>query len=174
MPRRNRVEEILSNVVVTEKGCHEYQGWRNEKGYGRVTIGRRPQYVHRLSAAHHAGRELGPDEVVLHTCDNPCCCNPAHLMIGTTHENVRDMMDKGRKTLVRKRNRLTEAQVLRIKLALAMGHGVSKIAERTGIPVRTLLHIRKGDTWPHVKLGDKPLADPFAENGLQPVLGGLA
>ena len=32
----------------------------------------------------------------MHTCDNPECCNPAHLRIGTQRENIADMHTKGR------------------------------------------------------------------------------
>jgi hypothetical protein len=41
--------------------------------------------------------KLRPGSVcVLHTCDNPPCCNPAHLRLGTQGENVRDAAAKGR------------------------------------------------------------------------------
>jgi hypothetical protein len=39
-----------------------------------------------------------PDEMfVLHSCDRPPCCQPAHLEAGTQSKNVQDMWDRGRR-----------------------------------------------------------------------------
>jgi hypothetical protein len=37
------------------------------------------------------------DSVILHTCDNPECCNPEHLVTGSQGENTRDTEIKGRR-----------------------------------------------------------------------------
>lgn len=34
--------------------------------------------------------------IARHSCDNPRCINPEHLVIGTQQDNVQDMMDRGR------------------------------------------------------------------------------
>lgn len=60
----------------------------------------------RVSQAHIVAFELanGPVPVgkeVCHRCDQPPCCNPAHLFAGTHHENMLDAHEKGRLKQVR-------------------------------------------------------------------------
>ena len=43
----------------------------------------------------HYGVDPG-DQFVCHTCDNPPCCNPAHLFLGDAMANKRDCVNKGR------------------------------------------------------------------------------
>lgn len=52
-------------------------------------------YQHRV-AYEQAHGQIPPGMVVMHSCDNPPCVNPDHLIIGTQSENVRDMYHKGR------------------------------------------------------------------------------
>lgn len=52
---------------------------------------------HAYAAAH--GLEVCKDlrgVVIMHSCDNPACVNPAHLSAGTQQDNITDMMRKGR------------------------------------------------------------------------------
>jgi hypothetical protein len=65
-------------------------------GYGLFHWGR-----WKLNGAHIFSWELANGPVpkglcVLHRCDNPPCCNPSHLFIGTRKQNAEDMMKKGR------------------------------------------------------------------------------
>jgi len=53
--------------------------------------------AHRVAFTFHHGRE--PQKYVLHSCDNPGCCNPAHLREGTQLENMRDMNERGRRII---------------------------------------------------------------------------
>lgn len=77
-------------------GCWVWSGYRCDKGYGRVTFARHAWvYAHRLMWVLAHG--LVPDGLfVLHRCDNPACCNPEHLFVGTHADNMRDMHAKGR------------------------------------------------------------------------------
>jgi hypothetical protein len=54
-----------------------------------------------MGRSHRAAWKLThgpiPDGLqVLHRCDNPPCCNPAHLFLGTQQDNIADMHKKGR------------------------------------------------------------------------------
>jgi hypothetical protein len=82
---------LLKGWTVTDSGCWEYNGSRNEFGYGII----RRQRAHRISYEHFIGPI--PDSLVIrHTCDNPSCVNWEHLIPGVQAENVQDMYDRGR------------------------------------------------------------------------------
>lgn len=79
-----------------ESGCWEWTGSRNEDGYGVIQIAGSPTKAHR-AAWVLSGRGPIPDGLlVMHACDNPPCCNPAHLRLGTVAENNADRHSKGR------------------------------------------------------------------------------
>jgi hypothetical protein len=90
------VKRLLSRVIrdaATE--CWNWQGARAIGGYGSIRHNRHNWMVHRVSWIHHYG--VVPDNImVLHHCDNPSCCNPAHLFLGTNDDNMKDMARKGR------------------------------------------------------------------------------
>ena len=74
--------------------CFEWHMTRNNKGYGVMTRGGKKFLAHRVSAEMCIGPIDG--KVVMHTCDNPACVNPNHLVIGTQKDNMQDALKKGR------------------------------------------------------------------------------
>jgi hypothetical protein len=75
--------------------CWEWKGGTDEDGYGIFNW-----HEKKIKNAHVAAYELFTGKrhglCVCHKCDNPPCCNPNHLWLGTRRQNNQDMMDKGR------------------------------------------------------------------------------
>lgn len=87
---------LLIGFTRTLRGCLEYNGYRNELGYGQFRPRRGPLIrVHRLAYENLVG-PLASKMEVLHLCDNPSCSEPTHLRAGTHLENMRDMRSKKR------------------------------------------------------------------------------
>lgn len=75
-------------------GAHG-KGTRDE-WRGRVRIGNKDYYVHRVVYELYTGYTLLAKDVIRHQCDNSWCCNPHHMMIGTQADNVQDMLQRER------------------------------------------------------------------------------
>jgi hypothetical protein len=74
--------------------------WPTTGSYGQIVWTdpdgrRRQEKTHRIAVALD-GRDIPPGMLVCHACDNPLCCNPAHLFIGTHWDNHWDMRAKDR------------------------------------------------------------------------------
>ncbi len=85
-----------SNVDITANPaeCWPWLGFTHENGYGRVSFRGGPKWAHRIAFELHTGTR--PSDCVLHSCDNPPCCNPHHLREGTKAENSADREQRGR------------------------------------------------------------------------------
>lgn len=79
----------------TSDECWLWNGRRDPNGYGRIDWKRKPRLAHRV-AFFLANPDADQELKVCHSCDNPPCCNPDHLWIGTQIDNINDMIAKGR------------------------------------------------------------------------------
>lgn len=101
VPRRDwSIEDTLDYIGwnYPDRGCWEWCGDRNELGYGRLTLTRKGLFnarVHRLMFERYFG-PIADGLIVRHKCDNPPCCNPDHLELGTKADNSNDMKIRGR------------------------------------------------------------------------------
>lgn len=113
-----------------ESECWEWTGMRIDSrgGYGRLYLGDgsgRYRSAHRLAYEYWYG-PIGDESVIRHHCDNPPCCNPSHLDIGTQADNMRDA-------------------VVRNRVAVGQRHGLSKLSDEDvrNIRKRYVRHFEK-------------------------------
>lgn len=73
----------------TETACWEWRGACGGSGYGHIIHGGQIIDAHRISYQLNRG-PISDEMFVLHSCDNKKCVNPAHLYLGTQHDNMVD------------------------------------------------------------------------------------
>lgn len=160
-PDRDRVRWLS---YVDQSGgpdaCHPWMGSRS-KGYGNFGLKGRGR-----TRAHRSGWELFvgpiPDGLfVCHSCDNPACCNPKHWFLGTHRQNMRDMIQKGRRKDIRPPvhfgekhpgSKLTQSQVREIREAYVGRYGQkAQLAREFGVSTQQIFNILSMKHWVDVK-----------------------
>ena len=101
------MERFMSKVTKTDD-CWIWTAVTDKDGYG--LFGYRGDGKKRQWRAHrwimHQTKGLDDAKpIVMHTCDNPSCVNPDHLVNGTTYDNVQDMIEKGRSNFASRWNK---------------------------------------------------------------------
>jgi len=98
-------EQVLAKVrVMGPEECWPWMGRarRHHDGRGVCEWSGRTHSAPRVAWAIHA-KIMPPSHLyVCHTCDNPGCCNPAHLYLGTASDNARDAVVRGRHKWVKR------------------------------------------------------------------------
>ncbi len=172
MPHRIDHTRFFSKLKLEpETGCLIWSGGVISR-YGVVYSTAGKFRAHRV-AAYLAGMIDHPRGVpsghgqgainVLHRCDNPLCCNPEHLFVGTHQDNMDDMWAKGRsvqqkfvgppKKLIRRKrqyptgdkhhlSKLTDAQVADIRVWYAAGiYSQGEMARMFGVTQSNISYI---------------------------------
>lgn len=164
---KSRFHKRLS--IAHEELCWEWTGWKNEKGYGRLRYQKTNWFAHRLAYAMTYNVVLEPTDIVMHICNNPRCCNPAHLKLGTILENNLQKIVENRANLRNRKSRwkkLSHEEVLTVKLRLKNGHGISNLAYDFSVTTQCIRNIKNNVTWKSVKLPSKEIFeyDPFGDD----------
>lgn len=103
-------------AIKSENECWEYRGTKGRKGHGLFTISSKSGGAHRYAYEYTFG-SIPEGKQINHRCDNPPCCNPRHLYVGTQQDNVRDREERNRtsKGSSHTTSKLTDEQVSEIR-----------------------------------------------------------
>jgi len=93
--KRSLAERLNRNLIRMPNNCLEWTG-HTLRGYGRMYVDGRRVPVHRLAWDIANGERVADGTMILHSCDNPPCCEPTHLRTGDAAANSADMISRGR------------------------------------------------------------------------------
>lgn len=150
------LEERFWRKVEKTDGCWNWIGGKRPNGYGQIQQGGKgspTMSAHRASYTIHNG-PVPEGKVIMHTCDNRGCVNPAHLIVGTYRDNMQDMHQKGRAKPGRclgeasGKAKLTDEMVRFIRANPQRGH--KDLADELGVKPNTVRGVRIGRTWTHI------------------------
>ena len=144
---------LWSRVDKSTTECWLWTGAKDSFGCGRITVNGKNAHVPRVVWTLING-PIPPGlgyhgTVVRHKCDNPLCCKPDHLLLGTHADNMADMrLRGGRKGAAagekNGRAKLTLEQVAAIR---ADTRGPADIARDYGISGTHVQRIKSCESW---------------------------
>ena len=133
---KKTIEKFWGHVAIsTNDRCWVWSGGKTSKsdGYGVFSTTNFKSTAHVYAYRVTFGRRLG-GLMVLHDCDNPSCCNPYHLHLGTHALNMSERYDRSRtpKGLTRMnvqdiKNRISNGSATERQLAKEYGQDISVI-----------------------------------------------
>ena len=154
-------ERLWAKVEKVPCGCWEWRGAKDRKGYGKIGVGSLKDGTRRIEITSRAAWIVTNGEIpnglfVCHRCDNPSCCNPDHMFLGTCSDNLRDMAKKFRGT--KKNRRLSDDTVTEI-LSLAKSMSQAKIGKMVGVTQSCVGRIIRGEVY-------RDIPRPPSSNGM--------
>lgn len=144
-------EQRFFAQAVKGDGCWSWSASKDKDGYGIFlgeVLGAVYKRAHRYSWAFHNQAVIPSGMVVCHSCDNPQCCNPAHLKLGSHGDNQRDRRAKGRHGEFRNpAAKVTPETVRAIRAATGFQRDIAKLY---GVTQTTVSDIKRRKSWTHI------------------------
>lgn len=136
--------------------CWEWRGSRHHKwGYGHFRLNGKVESAHRVSWQMMNG-DIPDGLVVCHNCDNPPCCNPKHLFLGTIADNNLDKKIKGRQDEKGEKNGravLKSENIVYIRKQRKLGVSGAELGRMFNVTKENIYDICSGKRWSHIKEG---------------------
>lgn len=149
--QKNTRENIWKRINIMDNGCWNWLGGLSNR-YGEIKINRKTRLVHRVAYELTHGSIIN-GLFVLHKCNNPTCCNPLHLYLGTQKDNQFQMVEENRSAKGEQHGnvKLNEKSVLKIRRLYSDGGYSQRIlAKMFGISQAQIQRIIKRYSWKHI------------------------
>lgn len=149
----------LFGTSIQRKGeCLIFTKYKKPTGYGLIGYRGKLWRAHRLAYFLTYGPPPPNKPLILHTCHNPSCVEPKHLIAGTQADNLRMMREAGRHAHAgggplgeaNGASKLNPDKVHKIRLLLKAGTPKREIARRFEVCDTSILKIARGETWREV------------------------
>jgi hypothetical protein len=149
----NHINEYFEKKIIRKEGCWDWKSSKNDKEYQRMHISKlAPRIaIHIYSWKLYKG-EIPEGMFVCHSCDNKRCANPDHLFLGTSDDNIQDMINKKRNVrgVSHGMAKLDDDKVKEIRKLLEIGVSLVKTANKFNVSKKTVFRIKHKTHWKHV------------------------
>lgn len=144
------LDKLKELIRKDTEGCIEWPFGRHRSGHGIINIERKTLYTHRILYEITHQKDI-TGLIIRHTCDNPGCINPKHLLEGTHQDNVQDRVDRNRSALGENNGRsvLFEQDVLDIYKSTESN---SILSRQYSVDGKTIRNIKQRRLWKYLLL----------------------
>lgn len=131
-------------------GCWEWTGHTNPNGYGMIAAAGGKRSAHRV-AYELCNGAIPTGLCIRHTCDNPICVNPAHLVAGTSQDNVDDRVARGRsRNLAGEAHALSKLSASAVRVIRISPLSLSELATIFGVAKSAVCKVKNNQSWRHI------------------------
>lgn len=152
--KKSLIKRFWSKVnIKSDLECWEWIAKsKTEKGYGVINAGRNNGTFKAHRVSYCISKGLIPDgSLVLHSCDNPGCCNPNHLRIGTAKENTSDAIERKRiknpPVKLGEDHHNTKFTSKELKEIIDDKRTYKEISNHFGVSIQTIYRVKNRKTW---------------------------
>ena len=146
------IDDVFMTHVNKTDTCWLWTG-TTACGYGQCNRNNKNVKAHRYSYIIHKG-EIPEGHGVRHTCDEPLCVNPDHLLTGTQQDNMNDKKERGRQNPPSgERNSLSKLNnddVIEIRILRGFGFTYDELGKMYNVSISSIFNIINNKTWTHI------------------------